>query len=120
MYHSPLTTLFSLPLSSLLFRRGFGHAEKLSAAGAGTTAQLALRPRTGSGSLFATFLDGFFGTSVEVFATQPDLALFRLNAQDLDLDLVADLDHLFRALDLVVGQLRDMEQTFEPLLQFHK
>ena len=44
-------------------------------------------------------------------AAQADLALAAVDAQDLDLDLVADFDDLFGVVDLVVGQLRDVQQA---------
>ena len=48
---------------------------------------------------------------------RPILRSFGVDAQDLDLDLVADLDHVLRALDLVVGQLGDVQQPFQARLQ---
>src|SRR5207244_12831807 len=51
------------------------------------------------------------------FAAQADLAVGRIDAQDAHLDFVADLDHLLGALDLVVGQLRNVQQAFQSRLQ---
>ena len=48
---------------------------------------------------------------------RPILRSGGIDAQHLDLDLVADLDHLLRALDLVVGQLGDVQQAFQARLQ---
>ena len=48
---------------------------------------------------------------------QADLAVGSVHAQHLDLDLVADLDHVFRAFDLVVGQFGDVQQALQPGLQ---
>ena len=53
----------------------------------------------------------------DALARQADLALVGVDAQDLDLDLVADLDHVFGVLDLVVGQLGDVQQAFQAVLQ---
>ena len=48
---------------------------------------------------------------------QADLALAAVDAEDLDLDLVADLDDFLGAVDLVVGQLGDVQQAFQARLQ---
>src|SRR5262245_15262690 len=49
--------------------------------------------------------------------TQSNLPVAGIDAEDLDLDLVADLDHLLGALDLVVGQLRDVQEALQAGLQ---
>ena len=54
---------------------------------------------------------------VGLLARQADLALAGVDAQDLHLDLVADLDDFLGALDLVVGQLGDVQQAFQARLQ---
>ena len=48
---------------------------------------------------------------------EADLALVGVDAQDLHLDLVADLDDVLGVLDLVVGQLGDVQQAFQAGLQ---
>ena len=48
---------------------------------------------------------------------RPILRSAGIDAQHLDLDLVADLDDLLGALDLVVGQLGDVQQAFQARLQ---
>src|SRR5262249_7538655 len=53
----------------------------------------------------------------QTFAAQGDLAFADVDAEDLDLDLVADLDDVFRALDLVVGQLADVQEALKARLQ---
>ena len=53
----------------------------------------------------------------QTLAAQADLAVVGVDAQDLDLDLVADLDDVLGALDLVVGQLGDVQQPFQARLQ---
>src|SRR5262249_44404394 len=54
----------------------------------------------------------------QALAAQADLAVGRIDPQHLDLDLVADLDDLLRALDLVVGQLGDVQEALQARLQF--
>src|SRR5262245_332701 len=51
------------------------------------------------------------------FSREPDFPLFGINAEDLDLNLVTDLDHIFGILDLVVGQFGDVQQTFQAIFQ---
>ena len=48
---------------------------------------------------------------------QTDLPIGRVHAQDLHLDIVADVDYVLRVLDLVVGQLGDVEQTLEIIFE---
>ena len=52
-----------------------------------------------------------------LLAREADLALAAVDAEDLDLDLVADLDDLLGAVDLVVGQLGDVQQAFQARLE---
>src|SRR5207247_841900 len=54
----------------------------------------------------------------DVLAAAADLAFGYVDAEDLDLDLVADLDDVLGALDLVVGQLADVQEALQPRLQF--
>src|SRR5262249_29973431 len=100
-----------------------GHGEQLPAAAAGAAPQLAFAftrlrrgRRRGRGRLRR--LLGLLRAGLHPLAAQTDLAVGRIDAQDAHLDLVANLDHLFRALDLVVGQFRDMQQALQPRLQF--
>src|ERR1043166_977558 len=95
----------------LLFR----HVDQVPLTRAGTTAQLAWLRRRFRGRRFAAAL--FLFLAVHPLAAQADLALLRIDAQDLHLDLVADLDDVFGALDLAVGQLGDMQEPFEARLQ---
>src|SRR4029079_3752504 len=77
----------------------------------------------GCGDAAGTVGAGLFALALAVLgaagllAGQADLALAAIDAEDLDLDLVADVDHLFGAVDLVVGQLGDVEQPFEARLK---
>ena len=48
---------------------------------------------------------------------QADLALFRVDLDDPDLDLLTDLDDLFGVLDLVISQLGDVQEPFQTLLE---
>ena len=52
---------------------------------------------------------------VGLLARKPDLAFAAVDPKDLDFDLVTDLDDLFGAVDLVVGQLGDMQQALRGL-----
>ena len=52
-----------------------------------------------------------------LLARQADLPLAAVDAEDLDLDLVADLDDFLGAVDLVVGQLGDVQQAFQARLE---
>ena len=54
---------------------------------------------------------------VNSLARETDLSLVRINSQDLDLELVADLDHLLRVIDLLLRELRDMEEPFETIFE---
>src|SRR6185437_4768531 len=53
-------------------------------------------------------------------AAQTDLPLFRVDPQNLDLDLVAHLDDFLGIFDLVVRQLGNMQQSFQAVLQAHE
>ena len=48
---------------------------------------------------------------------QADLALFRVDLDDPNLDLLTDLDDLFGVLDLVISQLGDVQEPFQTLLE---
>src|SRR5262249_11550383 len=50
-------------------------------------------------------------------AAESDLAVGGVHTEDLDLDLVAGLDDVLGALDLVVGQLADVQQALQAGLQ---
>ena len=54
---------------------------------------------------------------LDPFPRQTDLSFVRVDAQDLYLDLLADLHHLFRVFHLVVGQFRNVQQTLQAVLQ---
>ena len=54
---------------------------------------------------------------LHAFARQADLAFAGIDLEDLDLDLLADFDDLFGVLDLVVGQLRNVQQAFQAVFQ---
>ena len=69
----------------------------------------------GFGWLFLAFLVGL--GPLGLLAREADLALAAVDAEDLDLDLVADLDDFLGAVDLVVGQLGDVEQALEARLE---
>ena len=71
--------------------------------------------RVGGCSVF--FAVTVFLVPLDPLARQADLALVSIDPQDLDLDRLADLDDLFRVFDLVVSQLRDVQQAFESVLQ---
>src|SRR5579871_5894788 len=104
----------------LLLPFGFtaGHGEQLPAAGAGAAAQLALGRFFLRGRLLAAlaFL-ALFASPVQTLPAQTDLAISGIDAEDLDLDLIADLDDILGTLNLVIGQLRDVQQSFQSRLQ---
>src|SRR5205807_4939197 len=54
---------------------------------------------------------------VRLLARQADLALAPVDAEHLHLDVVADLDDLLGAVDLLVGQLRDVQEAFQAGLE---
>src|SRR5262249_39163203 len=93
-------------------RRGAGKGEQLAAVRAGAAAQPTPRSVGPRRRLL-------FPRRVrpEALAAEADLAVGGVDAQDLDLDLVAHLDDVLRALDLVVGQLGDVQQAFQAGLQ---
>src|SRR5262249_53548546 len=92
------------PRETLSALRRFRHVEQLSRTGPRAAPQLTLRPAGRSRRRFGRLLALLLGP-VQPFAAEADLAVARIDAEDLDLDLVADFDDLFGALDLVVGQL---------------
>src|SRR5262245_51108476 len=98
------------------------HIDQLPAAAAGAAAQFARFWRIAGrrfGAAFAAF-GAFLAFFTEALAAQADLALGRIDAQNLHFDLVADFDDVLGAFDLVVGQLRDVQQSFQPLFQLDK
>jgi hypothetical protein len=48
---------------------------------------------------------------------QADLAIGDVDAEDLDVDLLVGLDDVLRVLDLVVGELGDVQQALEVVLE---
>src|SRR3982751_6695678 len=48
---------------------------------------------------------------------EADLALVAVDAEDLDVDLLPDLDDVLGLLDLLVGDLADVQQAFEAGLE---
>ena len=57
---------------------------------------------------------------VNTLARQTDLAFVDVDSQDLDFDLVANFDHFFWVLDLVIGQFRNVQQAFEAIFQVRR
>ena len=51
------------------------------------------------------------------FRERPILPLAPVDPEDLDLDLISHLDDFLGAVDLVIGQLRDVQQPFEAGLE---
>src|SRR5688572_6807580 len=51
---------------------------------------------------------------------EADLALVGVHAEDLDVELLADLEGFLGLLDLLVGDFGDVEQAFEAGLEFHE
>ncbi len=58
----------------------------------------------------------FFGP-FDAFPRQADFPIVGVDAENLDLDFVANFDHFFGVFNLVVGQLRNMKQSFQPIFQ---
>ncbi len=58
------------------------------------------------------------GTPLGAFEGEADLAVVDIDAEDLDLDFVADLDDVGWVLDLVIGELADVQETFEAGFEF--
>ena len=73
-----------------------------------------LRRRLRCGSSFAA---GLAFLEVRLDQRQADLPLVGVDLDDADLDALANLDHVLRVLDLVVRQLRDVQQPLEALLK---
>ena len=46
-----------------------------------------------------------------------DLPLVGIDAKHLDLDFIADFDNFFGVLDLVFGELADVQQTFQTVFE---
>src|SRR5262245_3750524 len=74
-----------------------------------TQAALELLLALGLGAVIDRDITGPVGALLR----QPDLALDGIDAENLDVDFVAHLDLVLRVLDLVVGQLADVQQAFE-------
>ena len=53
------------------------------------------------------------GSPLYATQAQADLAGIGIDPQNLDFDIVADLDDILRRFDLLVGQLGNMQQTFQ-------
>src|SRR5260221_688590 len=78
------------------------------------------RPR-GLGRRGCAFLGLVLGLGpTRLLARKADLPLAAVNTEDLDLDLVADVDDFLGAVDLVVGQLRDVQQALKAGLKLDK
>ena len=54
------------------------------------------------------------GIGLELLLAEADATAALLDAEDLDLDLVAHLDELLGALDAAVGHVRHVQQAFDP------
>src|SRR5262249_34974121 len=108
-----------------LLLAALGQVDEVAAAAAGAAAQLALAARRRGrrrrraarrrrlGGLLLFLLLG----PVQALAAEADLAVVDVHAEDLDLQLVADLDDVLGAIDLVVGQLADVQQPFQAGLE---
>src|SRR5262249_24587170 len=100
----------------LLFRTPW-HGEKLAAARAGPAAEFPLTRAADSGPGLGFRFPAFVLGLTDPLPAEADLAVARIEPQDLHLDLVAALDHILGALDPVVGQLGDVHQALQAGLQ---
>ncbi len=55
-----------------------------------------------------------------MLAAQCDFSLAGIDAQDLDVDVITELNNLLRVLDIVLGQLGDVEKPFQARFQLHE
>src|SRR4051794_14851658 len=104
---SSVDVAFGVGASGRLFfvggRRGAADAEG-GAAAAESALELFRGRGLGAGAFRALLLGLVLGLApLGLLARESDLALAPVDAEDLDLDLVADLDDLLGAVDLVVG-----------------
>ena len=65
----------------------------------------------------ATFAFVALRRPVGALLGETDLAILRIDTKDLDLEFLANLDGLMRVVDVLVGELGDVEQTFEVFFQ---
>ena len=76
------------------------------------------RPRRRGSAGAAAFLALAVGFGpLGLLAREADLPLAAIDTEDLHLDLVADLDDFLGAVDLVVGQLRDVQEALQARLE---
>src|SRR6266545_2981389 len=110
--HHPLST------THLLLRGRFRHVDQLAGTAAGAAAKFALA-RLGRRCRWGFRSNFFFcrRTAMQALATQADLAIRRIDAQDLDLDRVADLDDFLRGFNLVIGEFGDVQEALQTRLQ---
>src|SRR5688500_15673880 len=91
---------------------------EVSQAGAGFAAFEAAAEAALFGALLALLLALLLlGRPLGALQGQADLPLVAVHAEDLDLQVLADLERLLRLLDLLVADLADVQQAFEPRLQ---
>ena len=62
----------------------------------------------------------FASAPLSSLEAQADLAIVGIHAKDLHIHILADLDHFLRALDLLVGKLRDVQQALKIILEFNE
>jgi hypothetical protein len=68
-----------------------------------------------------TFISGGPRTGFHLLHSKRDALFLLVDAQDYGLDHIPDIDDFRRMFDaLRPGHLRDVDQPFNPLLQFHK
>src|SRR5687767_12454325 len=70
------------------------------------------------GALFLALL--LFLRPLGALQRQADLALVAVDPQDLDLQVLADLELVLGLLDLLVGDLADVQQALKARLQLHE
>src|SRR5262245_4500124 len=91
------------------------YGEELARARAGSTAQLTRT--TAAGAVPGLRFRGVALGLGNLPSAESKLPFGSIYTQHLDLDAVANLDDIFRAFHLMVGQLGDMQQPFQARLQ---
>ena len=66
---------------------------------------------------FFGFVANLFVGPIDASTRKTDLAFVAVDSQDFDFDFIADFDDFLWVLDLIIGEFRDMKETFEVVLE---
>ena len=66
---------------------------------------------------FFGFVANLFVGPIDASTRKTDLAFVAVDSQDFDFDFIADFDDFLWVLNLIIGEFRDMKETFEVVFQ---